>query len=72
MSLTKNLQDMLALFDEIKQEVKQRDRRLYDRWAAGGFNINADIVSMYPNVEEVVEELGDEDHEEEDEEEDEE
>lgn len=65
MSLTKNLQDMLALFDEIKQEVKQRNRKLYDQWGAGGFNINADIVSMYPNVEEVVEKLGDEDHDEE-------
>lgn len=69
MSLTKKLQEMLGLFEEIKSEVKDRDRGLYDRWAAGGFNINADIVSMYPNVEEVVEELGDEDHDEEDEEE---
>lgn len=72
MSLTKKLQEMLGLFDEIKQEVKQRDRKLYEQWAAGGFNINSDIVSMYPNVEEVAETLGDEDHDEEDEEDDEE
>ena len=55
-------------FDQIKRIVKEKDKHLYDRWAAGGFLIETNLVSMYPNIQEVLEILessneGDEDEE---------
>lgn len=68
MSLTKKLQEMMGLFDEIKREVEERDPHLYERWKASGFAVDGGFVSMYPAIEEVVEQLGDEEDEDEDEE----
>lgn len=68
MSLTQKLNDLCGLFQEVKKEVRERDEFLYEQWEAGGFIVDTNVLSMYPNIEEVVEQLGDEDHDEEEEE----
>ena len=60
MSLTQKLGELNDLFQEIKDEVKERDKRLYEEWKAGGFIVDTNVMSMYPNIEDVVEQLGDE------------
>ena len=55
--LSDKLENMLDLFYQIKQEVKKRDRHLYEQWKAGGFLVDEDIMSMYPNCRQAVESL---------------
>jgi molybdenum-dependent DNA-binding transcriptional regulator ModE len=64
-SLNERFEKLIELYEEIKREVRQRDKHLFEQWKAGGFLIDSDILSMYPNLEKVVERLGDESDEEE-------
>lgn len=48
---------LLTAYTEVKRSVRTADARLYERWKAGGFIVDSDIVSHYPNIEEVIEEL---------------
>jgi hypothetical protein len=61
------LQDSLEKISEslsfIKRICKDKDKNLYERWKAGGFLIDTNIVSMYPNIEDVVESLIEEEFE---------
>lgn len=61
MTLQNKIDEMLGLFEEIKHEVRSRDKRLFERWKAGGFIIDSNILSMYPNIEQVLESLDPED-----------
>lgn len=58
---------MMDLYEELKREVRKRDPYLYERWKAGGFLVDSDILSMYPHLGQCVDSL--EDDEEDDEEE---
>ena len=49
-----HLDNLLIAYDELKQEVRRQDKNLYERWKAGGFIIDSDIVSGYPNIEDIV------------------
>jgi hypothetical protein len=64
-------QQFQELYEQLKREVRERDHTLYERWKAGGFLVDSDILSMYPNIEEIAETLGwmEEDYNYEDEEE---
>jgi hypothetical protein len=55
--LQDKLNELMDLFVQIKGEIKSRDRHLYERWKAGGFTVDTDIVSMYPDLTECVEKL---------------
>ena len=68
MSLTKKYEALIELFNEIKDEIEERDPNEYARWKAGGFILDTNIISMYPNLDEVVEGLGDSEDDEEEEE----
>lgn len=46
-------------YDDFKHLVKQEDNHLFERWKAGGFLVDNDIISMYPNAEEVYQSLHD-------------
>lgn len=60
---------MIELYEEIKREVKKRDRHEFESWKAGGFIIDEDILSMYPSLNKVIDKVdADEEDEEEDEE----
>lgn len=51
--------EMMNLYTDIKRQVQQLDPHLYERWKAGGFLVDDDIVSMYPSLGSVVEDLQD-------------
>ncbi len=40
------------IFDyrSIKEFIKDYDKDMFDKWAAGGFIVDDSIVSMYPNM----------------------
>lgn len=66
--MNKKLQKLLDLYQELKQFVQTNDKHLFERWKAGGFLIDENIVSSYPNIVQVFEQLDEEEtHEETDE-----
>lgn len=67
--LSEKYEQMMELYCELKQEIRMRDKYLYERWKAGGFLVDEDIMSIYPDIHEVVETLTSREDEEEYEEE---
>ncbi len=63
-TLQKDYDEMMLLYSEIKRYVRRKNKFLYERWKAGVFCIDNDIVSMYPYLEEVIEQLNEEEEEE--------
>jgi len=59
-SLTDKVDELIEIFNEVKGEVRRRDDLLYERWKASGFLVDSGIISMYPNIEQVVERLEEE------------
>ena len=53
--LREDFDKMMELYHFIKRQVRQKDKHLYERWKAGGFLVDNDIVSMYPDLTEVIE-----------------
>lgn len=60
MTLQEKADKILELLEEVKREVKQKDAHLFEQWKAGGFIIDPDIMSMYPDLTKVAERLSDE------------
>lgn len=52
---------LIEVYNEIKNRIRRKNKTIFERWKAGGFIIDSDIMSMYPNVETVIEELESED-----------
>lgn len=48
---------LFTAFNNLKRFVRLKNESLYERWKAGGFLVDNNIVSMYPNAEEVLEAL---------------
>jgi hypothetical protein len=48
---------LMEIYSELKREIQVKNQSLYEQWKAGGFLIDSDIVSMYPNLEEVIEKI---------------
>lgn len=48
---------LMELYNSLKRQVRQADPHLYERWKAGGFLIDDDIMSMYPTLGKCVEQL---------------
>jgi hypothetical protein len=55
--LREQIEEMLDLYVEIKREVKRLDQHLFERWKAGGYIVDEDIMSMYPDISKVLESL---------------
>lgn len=51
------------LYYQIKKEIKNKNKNLYERWKAGGFLVDSNIISDYPTIEKVIEEIGEFDDE---------
>jgi len=71
--LIEGLDDLEKAFNEVKSSLRTANPTLYERWKAGGFLIDDDIVSMFPTISELREdienqEVTEEDEDEEDEE----
>lgn len=46
--LQKMIDELYCLYNDVKNEVRRKDKRFFERWKAGGFIIDEDILSMYP------------------------
>lgn len=53
--LADKIDEFLCLYNEIKDEIRQKDKWFYERWKAGGFLVDEDIISMYPHIGQFVE-----------------
>jgi hypothetical protein len=52
-------------FETLKTYIRQKDKNLFERWKAGGFIIDFDIVSMYHTLSECIEQIAERESEEE-------
>ena len=48
---------LMIAFQDFSNEVKGKDKQLYERWKAGGFIVSDNILSHYPSASEVYEAL---------------
>lgn len=48
--LEQQIDELYCLYNDIKNEIRRKDKYLYERWKAGGFLIDEDIISGYPNL----------------------
>ncbi len=46
-------------FNSLKELAKHHTPNVYEQWKAGGFIVDDNIVSMYPNAQDVIEALND-------------
>lgn len=67
LQLQRKYDSFISLYEELKENVRKADKNLYERWKAGGFLVDNDIMSMYPTLGEAVERLTDEEDEDDDE-----
>jgi len=68
MTLKERIENLVGEYMEIKREIRQINPRFYERWKAGGYLIDEDIICMYPNINDILDTLPDtEDEEDEDE-----
>ena len=56
--LKEAFEEMMDNYNIIKHEIRVSNPQLYEQWKAGGFLVDEDIMSMYPNITEVMEEMG--------------
>lgn len=47
------------LYDRFKAFIKEYDSHEYERWKAGGFLVDQNIVSMYPNMLDILDTIAD-------------
>lgn len=47
-------EELMDLYEELKREIRNANPLEYERWKAGGFLIDPDIMSMYPHMGDVV------------------
>ena len=55
--MKEDFEQMMEFYNSLKQQIRKADPHLYERWKAGGFLVDHDIVSMYPDMGQVVETL---------------
>jgi len=55
--LKQALDDTLEAYERLKHQIRYLDQTLYERWRAGGFQIDEDILTIYPTAEWIVKEL---------------
>jgi hypothetical protein len=65
MNIRQRFEELLEIYEELKREVKHRDPHEFERWKAGGFLVDDNIMSMYPHLGQVVDKLDVEDEDEE-------
>ena len=57
------IQELLGLYQEVKQDIRRLDKMTFERWKVGGYLVDSDIISMYPNLEKISSDLDLEDPE---------
>lgn len=51
MCLKKEIENLLSSFQIVKSQIKLENPEWYESWKSGGFLIDSNIVSYYPNIE---------------------
>lgn len=52
--------ELMDAYSNFKHLVRCEDKYLFERWKAGGYLVDEDIMSMYPNATDVFEQLNEE------------
>lgn len=60
MNLHDDINQLIELYQSVKRQIRQQDKHLFERWKAGGFLVDNDIISMYPNLQQIAETLEEE------------
>lgn len=63
--MKEEIEAFLESYEFLKKQIRSNDPRLYDRWKAGGFLVDNDVVSCYPNLQDILSDMLDEINEEE-------
>ena len=64
--LTDKIGQLCEIFEDVSSDLRQNHPFLYERWKAGGSLVSTDVVSMYPNIEEIGEMLMEDEEDEDD------
>lgn len=62
MDIKKQFEDMMDTYYQLKELIRRHDKHLYERWKAGGFIVDNDIISMYPNMENAIDSMATEEN----------
>lgn len=62
--MEEKLEQLMDLYNELKEEIRRKNPYEYERWKAGGFLVDSDPMSMYPHISQVVESCLDEEDDE--------
>jgi hypothetical protein len=54
MFIHEEIENLLSSFSYLKSEIRRENSEWYARWKAGGFLIDSNIVSYYPNIEDYL------------------
>lgn len=60
--LEEKYNSFMELYNELKQEIRTRDKGQFERWKAGGYIVDDDIISMYPNIVTILESMIEQEH----------
>ena len=53
--IKKTIEEILQKFESVKNAIRREDEHWYERWKAGGFQIDDTFFSNYPNLQEYLE-----------------
>jgi hypothetical protein len=59
------IEEMFLFYYEAKRRLRKNEPHLYERWKAGGFLVDEDIISDYPSLATILDELTEDDEPEE-------
>lgn len=43
-------EQLMDLYADLKRDIRRKNPPFYERWKAGGFIVDEDIISMYPHL----------------------
>lgn len=57
--LQEDLENFVERYEDLKSLICSLDPEWYEQWKAGGYLVDSDILSMYPNIYDILEKLED-------------
>ena len=57
--LQEDLENFVERYEHLKSLICSLDPEWYEQWKAGGYLVDSDILSMYPNIYDILEKLED-------------
>lgn len=56
-SFYEELRELERIYETVKELIKRRDPQEFKRWKSGGYIVDTDVYSTYPNIFEVGEKI---------------